>query len=414
MVRGPPVNPDGAAFAASWSHAALHAEAHRPMTDQFSARIPKGPAGVAVLALASLVVVLVVIAVFDRLDDRQATTPQAANRNPTTTTPTTATPSLAVPTTTTTTPTTTAPSSTSPSITSPSVTTAPATTLPASTTTVLPPVPALWIPGFGETQPDGKGLGAAIVADLTNYDPGDSFTDIAASLTNDPTAQNALLDAAAAVLHPDTWSRGTVEYAQLGGLTADRTSIMVVVRQELGGTEPRVERRTFDVRLIRDALGAWTFDRLASAGGEVVARPDDLSEAAAAVLADERIGLADSAIWDIYSGHTSDPLLRLMSELAEVTPFDAVVLHTGHPFNVFETDRISNHSVGRAIDIYRFGDELVINGRFEGSLTQAVTRDLSQRTDVSELGSPWKFAEATTASFTNEVHQDHIHLVARG
>ena len=220
--------------------------------------------------------------------------------------------------------------------------------------------------------------------------------------------------AAAPVLHRGSTSQGFVEYAQMGGLTISQVSIMVLVRQEIReetGLE-RVETRTFDVRLNRTAPDSpWRFERLASAGGTPVPRPETLSPAAIAVLDDPRIAIADSARWDIYSGHTQDSMLTLMSALADVSPYAAVVLHTGHPINVFQTDRLSNHSVGRAIDIYRVGEQNVIDGRDEGSMVWNFVQALTGRADIVEFGTPWPL-EGTPRMFTNLVHQDHLHIAS--
>lgn len=275
------------------------------------------------------------------------------------------------------------------------------------------PAPALLLSPV-EVEPDAKALGAAVVHQLTNYQADVSFQDLAAGLVSDRLEQAALLLAASPVLHSDSASQGVVEYAQLGGLTISQVSIMVLVRQQIQeATGPeRVETRTVDVRLKRSAPDSpWEFERLASAGGEPVPRPENLSPAAVAVLDDPRITIADSARWDIYSGHTQDSMLTLMSSMAEVSPYAAVVLHTGHPINVFQTNRLSNHSVGRAIDIYRVGDQNVIDGRDQGSAVWNFALALTQRADIVEFGTPWPLDD-TPWTFTNLVHQDHLHVAA--
>jgi hypothetical protein len=79
---------------------------------------------------------------------------------------------------------------------------------------------------------------------------------------------------------------------------------------------------------------------------------------------------------------------------------------------VFETDRQSHHTVGRAVDIYRVGDRLVIDDRHEGSTTWTLVEWLHQHDDVFQVGSPWDIDEepASIRSFTNFVHLDHIHV----
>ena len=280
---------------------------------------------------------------------------------------------------------------------------------------VAPPrFPDPFEPAPNEVQADAKRLGAEAVYLITNYGPDSSTTGLATGVTTDPTRTDVLASMAEIVHHPGMWSRGTIEYAQLGGHLDGGISIMVVVRQEVGvegvGEPERVETRTMDVRLVRNDSGEWEFDELASAGGQPLRRPVDLSPLAASVVDNPRIDLPDSAIWDIYSGHTDHALLQTMTDIAERSPYSVVVLHTGHPHNVFGTPRLSNHSVGRAVDIHAVDSELVIDSHDLTSSTYALSEWLVSRSDIKEFGSPWRFDEAVAHTFTNEVHHDHIHV----
>ncbi|WP_419946551.1 hypothetical protein [Candidatus Poriferisodalis sp.] len=277
-----------------------------------------------------------------------------------------------------------------------------------------PPFPDQFEPSPNEVQADAKRLGAAVAHQITNYGRNSSVTDLAALVTADPARVDALAREAATVHHPGMWSRGTIEYAQLGGHRDDRISIMVVVRQELGkqGTSDaeRAETRTMDVRLARGASGVWEFEQLASAGGQPVARPPNLSPLAASVVDDPRIDLPDTAIWDIYSGQTDPALHEVMLDIAERTPYSVIVLKTGHPHNVFGTDRVSNHTVGRAVDIHEVNSALVIDSHDTTSSMYALSEWLVSRLDITEFGSPWLFDDAVAHNFTDEVHHDHLHV----
>ena len=265
-----------------------------------------------------------------------------------------------------------------------------------------------------EVQADAKWLGAWVAYQITNYDPESSMIELAAIVTDDSARADALAMEAAIVHHPGMWSRGTIEYAQLGGHLNDRISIMVVVRQELGREDTadteRAETRTMDVRLVRGTSGAWEFEELASAGGQPVARPADLSPLAAAVVDNPRINLPDTAIWDIYSGYTDHALHEVMLDIAERTPYSVIVLQTGHPHNVFGTNRLSNHTVGRAVDIHEVNSELVIDSHDTTSSIYELSEWLVSRRDIREFGSPWRFDGAVAHNFTNEVHHDHLHV----
>ncbi len=83
-------------------------------------------------------------------------------------------------------------------------------------------------------------------------------------------------------------------------------------------------------------------------------------------------------------------------------------LHTGHSWFVAGTTRVSNHSVWRAVDVDQVDGQPV-------SPSNQVVRQLARwigqgRAGVqpSEVGSPWAFDGRPW--FTDEGHQDHIHV----
>ncbi len=277
-----------------------------------------------------------------------------------------------------------------------------------------PSFPDPFEPAPNEVQAEAKQLGALVAYVITNYEADSSLTDLLATLGVDPAHSGNLALEVQTVHHPGMWSRGTVEYAQLGGHLDGRISIMVVVRQDVGAdgsaVPERTETRTVDVRLVRAESGAWELEDVASAGGLPVERPADLAPLAASVVDDPRIDLPDSAIWDIYSGHTDHVLLEMLLDLAARAPYSVVVLHTGHPHHVFGTPRLSNHTVGRAVDIYEVDSELVIDAHDVTSSTYAVSEWVVSRRDIREFGSPWRFEDAVAHTFTNQVHHDHIHI----
>ncbi len=288
---------------------------------------------------------------------------------------------------------------------------------PSSTTTTVPiAAPVLadrYVVPVTEVAPEAKQAAVDIAYDLTNYE---SDSDHAARLAalGGNAAGPPLVDASDPLTVPGSWSRGVIIYPQLGGLTADKASVMVVIRQTVGvGPVPEWSvLRTLDIRLIHNG-DTWEFDNLSSAGGAFESI-EDLS-LAHEVATDVRIDMPDSARLDILSGLVSPTLLEVMAELADHTDYAVTVMATGHPHNVFETDRQSHHTVGRAVDIYRIGTELVIDGRHDpGSSTFEATRWMFAHPSVVQVGSPWDLdGSGSSRSFTNEVHQDHIHLAVR-
>ena len=278
-----------------------------------------------------------------------------------------------------------------------------------------PPYPDPFEPVANEVQPEAKFLGSLVAHGITNYESGTSLSGVLESVPPvAPDLYGAMVLQVQRVHHPGMWSRGTVEYAQLGGHLDDRISIIVVIRQELGregsSVPERVETRTMEVRLTGSATGGWALETIASVGGSPVERPTDLDPIAAAVVDHERIDLPDTAVWDIYDGKIDLQLLQLMLDAADRMPYSVVVFQTGHAYNVFGTDRVSNHSVGRAVDIYKFGSELVIDSHDRSSDLYELSEWIVSRYDIREFGSPWLFPEAIAHTFTNEVHYDHVHI----
>jgi hypothetical protein len=199
-------------------------------------------------------------------------------------------------------------------------------------------------------------------------------------------------------------------YPQLGGLLPERASVMTVIEQHIGTpTGIRSEVRTLDIRIGRDDEG-WRFESLASNGGDPVPRPEELSPEAKAVLDNPRIELPDSARWDIHAGRVAPELLSLMARAAELVPFGVIVFDSGHPWNIFGTDRMSDHSRGIAVDVHRIGDRLVIDDRAEDSLTHRFVQWLFDQPDVARIGSPWALDGFGGRSFTDLLHQDHLHI----
>jgi len=291
------------------------------------------------------------------------------------------------------------------------------TTSSTSTTSTSLPAPsqelrtleARYLVPLTEAEPEAKQLATDIAYSLTTYEVSDDHWERLTALGS-RSGVDALAQASGPLIYSRSWSRGQVIYPQMGGLDNGRASVMVVTRQTVGsGSETSLSVvRTLDIRLVLGATG-WEFDALASAGG-LFDNLEDLT-LADAVASDPRIEMPDTARRDILAGTVSPILLGLMEEIADRTPYGVTVLVTGHPHNVFETDRLSDHTVGRAVDIYRVGDRDVVDDRGSDSVTNALVMWLYDRSDVIQVGSPWDLdGELSTRSFTNAVHQDHIHL----
>ena len=307
----------------------------------------------------------------------------------------------------------------------PSETPSPSPSVTASVTASPTASPVLYEPTAGETYPNAKRLAGQFVQALATYDEDTPGRDVVGGAARRPDVDFDIvhaLDQARPLVHAGTRSAGAVVYAQLGGLAVGTTpahaSVMVVVRQHLTRDtgEDETVTRTVDVRLINRG-DQWRVEALADAGGQPTLRRDRrLSASARAVLDDERIELPDSARWDINAGMIDQRLLRTMRDMADLFPYAVTVLKSGHPRNVFGTDLVSGHTLGRGVDIWRVaGQPVVLQGHSQTSEAHRLTRSLLDELEVPELGSPWDLDGPPTPgtdkpSFTDAVHADHIHV----
>jgi hypothetical protein len=150
-------------------------------------------------------------------------------------------------------------------------------------------------------------------------------------------------------------------------------------------------------------------DRIGSVGGRAMPRPQDLPSASRRVLDNPRITLSDSARWDIYRGQVEEGLLTALDTLAERERISVSVLSSGHPREVWATSRPSAHGRGYAADIYAVGGRLVIRQREGGSAAHALAASLVTG-GAAQVGSPWVLPPGGARSFSDDVHQDHIHV----
>ena len=99
-----------------------------------------------------------------------------------------------------------------------------------------------------------------------------------------------------------------------------------------------------------------------------------------------------------------------MAKIAREVPYSVTVLSTGHPHNVFNTDRVSGHTRGYAVDIYAVGGRTVARQRdgSSGPARRLAARLLAR--GAYQLGSPWILPPGARRSFTDVVHEDHLHL----
>ena len=198
-----------------------------------------------------------------------------------------------------------------------------------------------------------------------------------------------------------------VPVAQYGGILQDRASVLVVLDQWVRQPDGSVRQRgtTLDVRLVA-AEPQWTVTQVRPAAAR--RSFDEASAAAKRLLSDDRVVLPRAARRDVRSGVVDDVVLRALTTLSERHQLDVSVLRSGHPLRVFGTSRTSDHTVGRAVDVWALDGRSIVD--LGGS--PVVTRFLRAASDAGayQIGGPVDLDDVAARYFADNTHQDHIHL----
>lgn len=199
-----------------------------------------------------------------------------------------------------------------------------------------------------------------------------------------------------------------VVYPQYSGLTFPRAEAGVVVVADhlvlpAGADRSQVVRSPLavDVRL-RLVEGVWTV--VQAVPGAPPPPAPALSPAVQAVLDDDRVVLPWPAEADLRSGTVPDRLARLLSALAVGWRLDVTVIRTGHPGDAFYPEPSTGHADGLAVDVRALDGVPVVDHALcpwkpamEAALAAGAVR----------VWGPQNFGRG---SFTDEAHQDHLHL----
>ncbi|TAK69691.1 MAG: hypothetical protein EPO13_07505 [Actinomycetota bacterium] len=279
----------------------------------------------------------------------------------------------------------------------------PATALGEPTLPVVEP----WRPGPYDVRPTLKAAAVALVTAAGTWGPGS------------PQLVGRLRAAGFDGLDPATvWALdrppragpraaavAQVVVAQYGGLLARSASVIVVVRQTIADAgELRTRDATWDVRLAGDPMRVTAVlpatPRPAAAG---------LSNAAREVLASDRLQLPAVARADVAAGFVGDPLLHVLLGLAARWPLAVSVLGAGHPYRIFDKPAVSDHSRGRAVDIWRVDGAAVVE---QGPKVDQLMR-AAAALGAYQVGGPRDLGPRSAPYYTDPVHQDHVHVGVR-
>ncbi len=303
--------------------------------------------------------------------------------------------------------------STTPTTSTPTTSTTTSTTPAAPTTTAAAaplPAGAVWPVPPGDVEPAAKQPGVRLVESLTAWAPGQGgagATGDRVRATGIPADRATALTAAAApFLRAGDEATSRVISAQYGGLTADLASILVTYEQWGRDAEGRVVRggSAADVRLSRQSSG-WVVTELRPADpGPALANPSAL---VTAVLSNSRIRLPPSAAADLAAGNLMPKPMQALLTLAKTYDIDVSIVHSAHPTNVFETNRLSDHTRKRAFDVWAVNGQPVLGASTSASLVDGFMR-ATVAAGAYNVGGPRQLSGA--AYFSDRTHSDHVHV----
>lgn len=270
------------------------------------------------------------------------------------------------------------------------------------------PVPSPWSPGPGEVQPEVKAVAARLLEVAGTWGQGQGGLEAAEARLAAAGFDPVLAAALSRLLEADR-SAAVVDiiYPQYGGLTTVGASVMVALDQTLALSDGAPTRgMTLDVRLTPTSAG-WVVTAVGPDQPPV--GPGAPTALGQSVLGNPRLVLPADARADVMAGTVDDSVLSILEGLARDHTVDVLTLATGHPVNVFGTDGQSNHSRGRAVDVWRVDGSPVVDPATSRDLLAAVLTKAGQL-GATEVGGPFDLNGGRPGYFTDDLHKDHLHL----
>ncbi|MFK0296750.1 hypothetical protein ACIQU6_40640 [Streptomyces sp. NPDC090442] len=257
-------------------------------------------------------------------------------------------------------------------------------------------------------QPEVKERAVAVVEAIGAWPAGER--DAAMARVGALGLEPSLVDQAGALRPGGAEAVLEVVDAQYGGILADSASVLVVCRQWVRRGDGTVVAggTTVDVRL-RRASPRWTVTALHPARpGAPAAEPGGAAKRVLA--AGPAIELPPAAAADVRSGAVHTSVLDALWELARTHRMAVSVVRSGHPLNVFGTDRPSDHPRGRAVDVWRIDGHAVVDPATPRRLVESFMRAAAAAGSYN-VGGPIRLSGgAADQFFTDDTHRDHVHL----
>ena len=216
-----------------------------------------------------------------------------------------------------------------------------------------------------------------------------------------------LVEPLAELIGTGTAAAAQVVTAQYGGILVTSASVITVLNQWVVGTNGKVVAggTTVDVRLAMQDFDWIVTDVFPANMPRAAAH---LSGPARSVLNNSRITLPFAAAADVRSGMIHDSVLTSIDALSSDFELGVSVLKSGHPINVVGTTRRSNHTDGRAVDVWAIDNQPVINQANQARVARFMRA--AAATGTWQVGGPLNLDGDGTAFFADDTHQDHVHM----
>ena len=264
-----------------------------------------------------------------------------------------------------------------------------------------------WQPAPQDVAPEVKQAAVRLVEVAGSWAPGKAGVKQARRRLRDAGYDRNLVDDLRPLITSDEAAAAQVVVAQYGGILSTSASVLIAVDQWVQEEGRGVRRRgtTVDVRLVADEP-EWLVTTVRPA--RPARQAPTLTRAARRVLANSRVVLPRAAVRDVRSGAIDDSVLRALTSLSALHRLDVSILRSGHPVRVFGTDRTSNHTEGRAVDIWALDGRPIIKRR--NSAMVADFMQTARDAGAYQVGGPVDLDGAAPTFFADATHQDHIHL----
>ncbi len=190
-----------------------------------------------------------------------------------------------------------------------------------------------------------------------------------------------------------------VTYTQYFGYLPPDASILVEADFLNGGGT------TYDVRISQTHQGWRTDSMIVATPQPPLQEPGPLIRR---VLNSDRIALPQTARADVAAGLISDTVLRSILAVAQRHRIGISVLISGHPVQVFGTDRRSDHPDGLAYDIGSIDGRLVVDRAAAGRVRRVMR--IAADTGASQVGGPDDLDGGGSQYFSDATHSDHVHV----